>query len=262
MQTDPKHPGGPTLHAVHPWIAGNPQIGSRHQLLSDRERAQLARISSIVRFKKGQRIYNERDKADAVFNIVSGIVTIYRELSERRHIAAFLYPGDICGLSEEGCYMNACEAATHVVAYKMPMHAMRRLLAKNPDLDVDVIVKLCEELRQAQRHGLLLSQKKAVSKLAMFLDLQQHLQALGAKPVSEVYLPMKRSDISAYLGLTLPAVSRAFRTLVTKKVISFRDRHHARILDRVAFEKIADSPDQQEEGSRDKQAPRVGTSSN
>jgi CRP/FNR family transcriptional regulator len=245
MPSSAKPPGGPAIHAINPWVVGNLKPGARHQLLSDDERAQLARISSIVRFKKGEQIYNKGDPADAAFNIVSGVVTIYPELSgKHRHVGAFLYPGDIFGLSEEGFYTNASGATTPVVAYRMPMHALRRLLASRPDLDVDVIVKLCEELRQAQRHSLVLARKKAVPKLAMFLDLQEHLQMLPGEPAAAaIYLPMSRSDIAAYLGLTLPAVSRAFRKLVSDKVIAFRDRQHARIVDRKAFEGIADAED-------------------
>nr|WP_249780760.1 Crp/Fnr family transcriptional regulator [Bradyrhizobium sp. dw_78] len=225
-------------------MPGNPAKGRRHQLLSENERAQLAKISSIVRFKKGDRIYSEGDAADAAFNIISGVVAAYRNLpDDGEHIASLLHPGDIFGLSEEGRYTNACRAVTPVVAYKIPVTAMRRLLANSTDLDVDVIIKLCEELRRAQRHAFLLTQKRSVPKLAMFLDLHEHLQTTQGESASEIYLPMDRSDIAAYLGLTLSAVSRAFRTLISQKVISCRDRRHVKILDRKAFEKIADSQD-------------------
>ena len=75
----------------------------------------------------------------------------------------------------------------------------------------------------------------------MFLDLQEHLQIIRDESVSEIYLPMDRSSIAAYLGLTLAAVGRAFRTLVSKKIISTRDRHHVKILDRNAFNELADT---------------------
>jgi CRP/FNR family transcriptional regulator len=39
-----------------------------------------------------------------------------------------------------------------------------------------LFVKLCQELRQAQHHALLLSEKKALTKLAMFLQLIEQLQ--------------------------------------------------------------------------------------
>jgi CRP-like cAMP-binding protein len=240
MPTNPRHPGGPLIRAIDPCLPGDPVEGSRHQILSDCERAQLAKISSIVRFTRGERIYDEGEPADAAFNVMSGAVTVYREFSKhRQHIAAFLYPGDIFGLSEQGRYTNATRATTAVVAYKIPMRALRRLLASNADLDVNIIIKLCEELRQAQRHALLLAQKKATSKLAMFLGLHEHLQHAGGDPVSEIYFPMDRTDMAEYLGLTPAAVSRAFRALTCQKLISCRNRQHVKILDKNALEGIA-----------------------
>jgi hypothetical protein len=39
-------------------MAGNPSPGKMHQLLSDEERARLAVIASVVRFRKGAGIYD------------------------------------------------------------------------------------------------------------------------------------------------------------------------------------------------------------
>lgn len=238
MPRDTKPIAEPSLYAVDPWVAGNPQV--RNQLLSDDERAMLAKVSSIARFNKGEVIYREGDVAEAVFNIISGVVTTYRSLAEGEHITAFVYQGDLFGLSEEGQYSNSARAATLVVAYKIPLSALRRLMRNNPGLDVDLIVKLCEGLRGAQRHALLLSERRAATRLAMFLELQEHLQVVRGEPASEIYLPMDRSSIAAYLGLTLAALSRAFRALALKQIISSRNRHHVRILDRHAFNRLTD----------------------
>ena len=190
---------GPAIYAIDPWVPGNSKP-VRHQLLSDNERAQLADIAAVVRFEKGQQIYGEGDTADAIFNIINGVVTAYRIVKDTRHVVSFLYPGDLFGLSEEGRYANTTRAATAVVAYKMPLPAARRILESNAVLDVEVITKLCEELREAQRHAVLLVQKRAATRLAMFLELQEHLQAARGEPVSEIYLPTDRSSIAAYLG--------------------------------------------------------------
>src|SRR5581483_6071545 len=99
-----KHPAGPAIHAVHPWIPGNRDGGTRHQLLSEDERAQLAKIATIVRFDKGGEIYAEGAAADAAFNIISGVVVAHRSLEGAEHVISFLYPGDLFGLSEEGRY--------------------------------------------------------------------------------------------------------------------------------------------------------------
>ena len=65
MPANLSHPGGPMIYAVNPWLPGNPAKGKRHQLLSDGERAQLAKISSIVRFKKGEPL-KEKDVVEAI----------------------------------------------------------------------------------------------------------------------------------------------------------------------------------------------------
>ncbi len=74
----------------------------------------------------------------------------------------------------------------------------------------------------------------------MFLDMLEHLQAARGEPVAEIYLPMDRSSIAAYLGLTLAALSRAFRLLSAKQIVSSRNRHHVKILDRDAFNRLVD----------------------
>ena len=236
-----KRIAGPEIYAVQPWVAGNPEKGARHQLLSNDERARLSKIASIVRFKKGEEIYRDGDEADAAFNIISGVVATHRAVGGGDCVTSFLYPGDLFGLSEEGRYVNAAKGATPVVAYKMPLLAVRRMLDSNAGLDVDVIIKLCEELREAQRHALLLAQKKATTRLAMFLDLQGHVQISTGESASEIYLPMDRSNIADYLGLTPAALSRAFRTMAMDRIIGFRDRRHVKILDRDAFNRLADN---------------------
>lgn len=74
MTKVPTSMGGhePAVRAFDPWA---PSAGRMHQLLTDDERGRLAVMSSIVRFKKGEVIYQEGDPADAVFNINTGVVT-------------------------------------------------------------------------------------------------------------------------------------------------------------------------------------------
>ena len=43
------------------------------------------------------------------------------------------------------------------------------------------------------------------------------------EPTTEIYLPMNRSDIGEYVGMSLEAVSRAFRGLTATGIIKFRD---------------------------------------
>jgi CRP-like cAMP-binding protein len=237
LATEPLNPRGPVILGVDPWATGNLSEGKMHQLLSDEQQDLLAGIASVVRFKKGAEIYRSGSPVKAIFNIVSGVVKSCSG-DDPSHIVAFLYPGDLFGLSADGAYVNSAKAITPVTAYQLPLSALRARLAKNAALEYQVICKLCLEARHAQRHALLLGQRHATAKIATFLKLVEQLEYSRGEPTAEIYVPMDRSDIADYVGMTLPAVSRTFTTLAKRGVIASRDRRHVRITDRRAFESI------------------------
>lgn len=229
----------PSLRGIDPWTVGNP-AGQLHQLLGDDDRARLAAISTVVRFRKGQALYAEGDDSRWIFNIISGMVgTFHADAGGRHHIAAFLNPGDICGLAEEGRYVSSAEAITPVAAYAISTSSLRRLLSKDGLLNYKFVVMLSQGLRRAQRHIFLLGNKEALVRLALFLQLQQNAQAARGDATNEIYLPMSRTNISEYVDLSLAAVSRGFNELVNRQIISFRNRDHVKILDPRAFNRIA-----------------------
>lgn len=233
----PTNTHGPAIRGVDPWA---PSAGKMRQFLSAEERARLAVLASIVRLNKGEEIYREGQRADAVFNIITGVVKAYKTASDgSKYVAAFLFPDDMFGLSEEGRYTNSTEALTPLALYRFPVPALRSRLAKDADLEFHIICKLIHELRETQRHAFILTQRRAISKVAMFLQLLENLQAARGERSAEIYLPMKRSDIAEYLGMSLEAVSRAFRGLTTRGIIKSRDRRHLKITNRSTFDKIA-----------------------
>ena len=115
------HIRGPAIHGADPWAAS---AGKMRQLLSAEERTRLAVLASIVRFNKGEEIYREGQRANAVFNIITGVVKAYKTASDgSEHVTAFLFPDDLFGLSEEGRCMNSTKAITSVTAYRLPVAA-------------------------------------------------------------------------------------------------------------------------------------------
>ena len=230
---------GPAIRAFGPWIQRNPSPGKMHQLLNDDERARLAVITTVVRFKKGVEIYREGDPAQAVFNIISGVVKAYRQdRNGTEQIAAFLFPEDLFGLAQEGRYANSIKTLTPVAAYRIPITALRSRLLADAALEFHVIAKLCQELRQAQRHAFLLANKRTLSKLAIFLQMLEQLQAAKGETTTEIYIPMDRSDMAKYVGVSLAALSRAFRTLTTRGILQSRNRRHVKVIDRGAFDML------------------------
>ncbi len=228
---------GPAIRGVDPWA---PSAGKMRQLLSEEERTRLAVLASIVQFNKGEEIYRKGQRADAIFNIITGVVKTYKTAPDgSEHIAAFLFPDDIFGLAEEGRYTNSAKAITPLAVYRFPVSALRSRLARDADLEFHLICKLIHELRETQRHAFLLARRRALSRVVMFLQLLENLQVARGERTAEIYLPMNRSDIGEYLGMSLEAVSRAFRALTARGIIKSRDRQHLEIADRSTFDKIA-----------------------
>jgi CRP/FNR family transcriptional regulator len=212
--------------------------------LTEEQRARLAHIASMVRFKKGASIYREGDRADAVFNIISGVVKTQKSLPDgTRRIAAFLFEEDIFGLSEAGKYTNSAEAVTLVTAYRLPVSALETVLRGDTALEFHVICKLCHDLREAQRHAYLLGRHDALGRVVMFLQMLERIQVVKGESATELSLPMNRSEIADYIGISLEAVSRSFRTLTDRGVIAFRNKRHLRIIDRGQFENLASQQD-------------------
>lgn len=230
---------GPTIIAPELWRAtGNP--GGP---LTAEERALLAAISTVVRFKRGETIYRDGDRADAIFNIITGVVKVLRPLGEgKEHIVAFLFPNDLAGLAEEGRYVNSAEAVTPVTLYRIATAALEVRLHRLANLDFRFLTKVCHDLREDQRHAFLLSKRYTVARLGLFLQMLQHQQTAYIEGSPEVYLPMSRSDIAAYIGVSLEAVSRSLRGLVELGVIVFRDRRHLKIIDHEQLETLIAEP--------------------
>lgn len=232
----PRVKAGPAISAV-PFLASS---NSRTvPLLGERERCLLAEIASMIQFKRGATIYREGDRADFIYSIAQGVVEAYQTSFEgRRHIATFLFADDLFGLAENGVYVNEARAVTATTAYRMPIKAFNELTRHEPLLDHSLLVKLTHELREAQRHGLILARHDALGKIVLFIGMLERLADQRMRNTKAIYLPMLRSNIADYVGLSLPAVSRAFHTLVSRGIIRFSDRRHLEIVDRARFEEL------------------------
>jgi CRP-like cAMP-binding protein len=234
--TDRTTRAGPVIAAVPFAHAGS---GATLPLLDADQSARLAHIGSIVEFPKGARFYQEGDEADCIYNVIEGEVKTFCALSSgRRCVTAFLFPGDLAGLAGYGHYVSTAQAVTRVIAYRLPLKALDNLLRSDPELEHRFLCKVCDELRGSQFHAITLCRHDADGKLAMFLH---ELDAgLSERPNlgGTIPLPMTRSDIANYLGLSLEAVSRSFRKLKHTGLIGIDGRHRVQILDRARFERL------------------------
>lgn len=192
------------------------------------------------RIQAGQHLFHERDPAHFVYQIVSGVVRLARlQKDGRRQVIAFGFPGDVVGLPADGRYTTECDAISpcEVVA-----HRCTNLMEPERDSDLHrfLMQSALDNIRFLQDHFLMLGRRLALEKTAAFLALllDRIGEPLGAYTL--VRLPMNRSDIADYLGLTPETVSRAVTELRARKIVALDDANTVIVLDVDALRALAD----------------------
>ena len=208
-------------------------------LLSTPDRLRLHGVATRLRLPAGKTVYREASTADWLFLVADGVVKTVRALpSGKRRVMSFVFPGDIFGLAECGRYVNSAQTVTPVALYRIRVDQLMDMLRYDASLELQFLTKVTHELREAQRHTIVLSRRDAVGRLAMFLRMLDERE----RPLdggSHIQIPMSRSDTASFLGLSLDAVTRAARRLEHSGLVAFDGTHTARILNRRRFEALA-----------------------
>lgn len=192
-----------------------------------------------LRLRRGRTLFDDGEAARHFFEIVSGTVRCYRLIQDgRRQIHRFAAAGDLLGLSCERSYGYSAEAVTAVVARRYPMATLDSAMDADAVLRRRVLQALRDELAATRTHMMLLGRMSAAEKLASFLlTLARRSPGSGA----HVELPMTRSDIADYLGLTIETVSRKLNELQALGLIRLDTPSRIEITDGTGVEAIAEA---------------------
>jgi CRP/FNR family transcriptional regulator, anaerobic regulatory protein len=230
------HGEGPSLRAVPFSQTGD---GLAAKLLTPRQRQQLASLSTKVTFAPRATVYHEHSLTTAVYICAEGSLKAFRELpSGRRRITAFLFADDLFGLAERGRYVNTVQSLTQSVCYRIPIEPLQAILRSDAELGFHFLCKMVHEMRALQLQSIVMGHRSARGRIAMFLTmLERNMRAHSME--GGMPLPMSRSDIAGYLGLSLEAVSRAGKQLVDAGVVDFSPDRVVRVVDRKKLEKLA-----------------------
>ena len=208
-------------------------------LLTERQRRDLSSIATRLEFGPRRIIYREQAAAEAVFICAGGAVKSYRDLpSGKRRVLTFLFRHDIFGLAENGRYVNAAQTIMPTVCYRLPLSPLVAILLQDAHLEFNFLSKITHELRESQRRMILMGGRSARGRLATFLKM---LKTSPLDPVAPdtIPVPMTRTDIANYLGLSLEAVSRATRELRDAGLARFAGAHTVRVIDQKKLDRLA-----------------------
>jgi len=175
---------------------------------------QLREQSSKRTLKAGETLFWEDDPADYVYFATHGTIKAYKLLPNgRSQIIRFIAAGEIMASSCLHAHSYSAEALGDCTVRMVSRKRLDKILANDPELMKSLTKKLSEEMQKMQKQILLLGRMPAIERVSNFLlDIagRQKPENMEFEPGFIIELPMARTDIADYLGLTIETVSRAF----------------------------------------------------
>lgn len=213
--------------------------------------ASIFRDKPLERLGAGSALFWEGDPARHVFEVVEGVLRIFRVMGDgRRAITGFLYPGDLVGVSMRDRYLYNAEAVTTVRFRRHSSTAFQGAICHSPELRPLLFARLCDEMAAAQDQMVLLSRKNAEERICSFLlTLARRLSGDGS-PATHIELAMTRLDMADYLGLTIETVSRTMTALAGRGVVRQAGRHGVSLMRLDIIQRLAGDAQSTEEPER------------
>ncbi len=197
----------------------------------------LDQYSHRLVITSGKTFIQEGEAASDFFIVTSGHAKLFALMPDgRRQITGFAQSGNFLGLASGATYAFSAEALGPLSLCRFSRTGLSTLRREFPKLENRLMEEASCELVQAQKSMLLLGRKTARERLASFL-LEQHQRSLTKARVTQ--LPMSRTDIADYLGLTIETVSRTLNALQREKLISIAQVTQITLNDLPALEILA-----------------------
>ncbi len=171
--------------------------------------AAIPHLHPLAFYPAGAEIYAQGERAGSLYKVEFGAVRVYRLLADgRRQIAAFHLADEVFGFEADRVHhffaeaINACGIRV--------IHG-----SAQSNVSSDMLQIALQGLVRAQEHLLVLGRQNALERVAAFLvDLANRMG-----DILRLEMPMTRTDIADYLGLTIETISRVFSKLKEQGVI-------------------------------------------
>ena len=170
-----------------------------------------------------QELIASGDEITTYANVMSGVVKLTKLMADgRQQIVGLQFAPDFLGRPFKRQTDLSFETATEVRLCSFPAQILDDMITNTPELEHRLHEQALNELDDAREWMLTLGRKTASEKVASFLlmiaiHIDPEFEDAGHRISFE--LPLKRSDIADFLGLTIETVSRQLTKLRKAGVI-------------------------------------------
>ncbi|WP_340161531.1 helix-turn-helix domain-containing protein [uncultured Hoeflea sp.] len=193
----------------------------------------LNKQSVLKRVEPGVELLGETRQTESYANIISGVVKLTKMMADgRQQIVGLQFAPDFLGRPFRPDSRITADAATEVNVCSFPKKMLDRMIKDTPELEHKLLEQSLKELDEARDWMLTLGRKTASEKVASFLYLiATHINpdAGTVEGSMRFDLPLTRSDIADFLGLTIETVSRQLTKLRKDEVILIHNNRHVEV---------------------------------
>ncbi len=201
---------------------------------------QTLALAPLRRVEAKEFVFADGDPTTHVFRIETGAVALYKILADgRRQIVGFAYPGDLLGLGAEGEHVMNAQAIKPTRLRCLPSAMLHSSASRDPVFGLKLYRMLALELAATRDLMLTTGQRSAIERVVSFLLAFSRRSEREGKDPFEFELPMTRTDIGDFLGLTIETVSRTFGKLRALGLIELPRSNLVRVNDLEGLEGLA-----------------------
>ena len=187
-------------------------------------------------------LVSDADTIDSYANVLAGVIKLTKTLADgRQQIVGLQFAPDFLGRPFKQESSITAEAATPVQVCAFPKKSLDRMIEQAPELGHRLHIQALNELDEARDWMLTLGRKTAAERVASFLYLIARHGDPEAETDGEISfdLPLTRSDIADFLGLTIETVSRQLTKLRKDGLISVENNRHITVFNMAKLERRA-----------------------
>ena len=206
------------------------------QDLSDKEREELERLTTITTVNKGKIFYRPEDPSNTVYMLQHGTVQLYRISPEGKKLVLYtLHDGSIFGESSllgQRQYNSFAEAITDSTICIMDREKLEQLILTNPRVALRILEVIGDRLRQTEAQLEALTFRNIPARLAMLL-----LKLAGD---GQDVVGLTHQDLAEMIGTYRETTTQTLNDMKAEGIIAI-GRRRITILDKARLAEIANS---------------------
>ncbi|MEQ9491405.1 MAG: Crp/Fnr family transcriptional regulator [Alphaproteobacteria bacterium] len=212
--------------------------------LEPEELLRLSRHTTIRQHPARSQLVTEEEPVDTYANVLSGVVKLTKTLQDgRQQIVGLQFAPDFVGRPFQPESKVGAEAASDVTLCYFPRKALESMMKEQPGLENRLLRQALGELDEARELMLTLGRKTAEEKLATFLHMiARHIDPSSNPDQNNAVtfdLPLTRTDIADFLGLTVETVSRQLTRLRKAGIVMVENNRHFHVPDMARLQDIS-----------------------